>query len=235
MSENPTFTEKLGTLASEKGFSLVLNSAYDSEVHSLIEFGIIDIKKYFEGKKRKKELTTEKDKWELHLSRISLGEHNVNLDTHARFDINSEEILVPSQDFDRITPFLPNFFAGINKNQEFPCANSNYSELFSLVFTIERTKFPMRNLNLFRENNGVCKLLLKKHSEKFWVFGEPFFQDYFINFSYGWKTLTFFQLDKFTPGFYEISIVAFVIASFFISLCVGWCMTSRTSKSNKKD
>ncbi len=231
--EITTFAENFGKEINDESFSLVLNSEYDSNVISLIEFGNVEVKKYFEGKKRKKEIISENEVWELHLSRVSIGEYDINLNIYAHYDVNVDKILVPSKDFEKIMDTLKKIFKDINESSlEFPCGDVNITEVFSMVLTVERTKFPMRNNNIIQVNNNICKVLLEKHSENFWVFGEPFFQDYFVSFSYSSRALTFYQLDKFTPGFYELSIVAFVIISFFMSLCLGWCMTS--SNSNKK-
>ena len=230
--ENKTFTQQLGKYFKYSNFGIVLNSSYNPDLKGFIEFGNRDIKDFFEGKKRKKELENGISNWKLHLSRVSLAENDIDLHTYVRFNVNIRGIVVPAKDFAEIIKYLPSQFPGINEKLEFDCEVLKRYPGFSLTFTIQRTKFPLRLDNLIEEGK-ICKLLLIKGNSDHWIVGEPFFKDYFIRFSYNIKSIIFFQMDKFIPGFYELSIVCFVVLTFLVSLCGSWCMTSRKS-TNKK-
>lgn len=230
--ENTTFSEQLGKYLRYSNFGLVLKSSYNPGLEGFIEFGNRDTKDFFEGKKRRKDLENNVKNWKLHLSRVTLAENDIDLHTYVRFDVNIRGIVVPSKDYQNVLQYLPSQFSGINEKLEFNCDVLKRFSEFSLIFTIQRTKFPLRLDNLI-EHGETCKLLLINGSSNYWIVGEPFFKDYYIRFSYNIKSIIFFQMDKFIPGFYELSIVCFVVLTFLVSLCGTWCMTSRKSSHIK--
>lgn len=230
-----TFTESILTDTHKVSFAIVLNSYYNTSFSPLIEFGQDDIKDFFQGKQRKKELKENSNEWKLYTNRIQLNDYWTEFEAFGRFDINSKEILVPESYYGNVTKTLNDSFNNLSENLDFPCEESEIDSFKSVIFKIQSTKFPVRPRNYIEYRNGKCCLLVKKTSGSTWVFGEPFFKDYFIRFNYADNDITFYQLDKFMPGFYEISIAVFIILVFITSICGGWCLTSRNFRYSKQD
>lgn len=229
-----SFTEYILKDSNTKNFGMVLTSPYNSSINSFIEFGQDDIKSFFHGKQRVKDVKEEKVDWELYTNRFSINDYWIYFESFGKFDINSKEIQVPQSYYEDFVKVLNSVFDDLTDNLDFPCSNEEIDYFKPAIFKIQRTKFPLRPRNYIEYKDGRCYLLFRKTLEKKWVFGEPFFKDYFIRFNYETNEITFYQLDMFMPGFYEISILVFVVLIFFISLCGGWCLTSRNSEQSKE-
>lgn len=228
-----TFTENIIS-DSSKNFALVLTSPYNSSINSFIEFGQDDIKSFFHGKQRVKDVKEDRENWELYTNRFGINDHWVSFESFGKFDINSKEIMVPHKHYEEFLYVLDSVFYDLTADLDFPCSNEEIDEFKPAVFKIQRTKFPLRPRNFIEYKDGRCQLLFKETPESKWVFGEPFFKDYFIRFNYENNEVTFYQLDIFMPGFYEVSILVFAVSVFFISLCGGWCLTRRNPKEDKE-
>lgn len=228
-----TFTEQLGENFRVTNFGVVVESEYNNSIESSIEFGHGSIQYYFQGKKRTKNLIEETPTWDLLTTRFIIQKSEVESDYFSEFDLNHAKIKVPKTIFPQVHQTLSTYYENLNNSLEFPCKESEIMNFSSITFMIQRSKFPIRAKNFIEYNNGTCKMLIEENAEDKWIFGEPFFRDYFISFGYDNKDVTFYQIDEFKLGYYESGIIGFVVLMFFVSGCFAWILTGKNESGKK--
>lgn len=232
--EQISFTEQLEEYERISNFGIVLESYYNTSIKSSIEFGHSSVQEFFLGKKRKKLLRDDFNNWELITTRFIFGNREVVSEFISEFDANTQNVKVPKSIFSSVKQAFQSQFGNMTANLEFHCEESEIFNISRVVFKIQRSKFPLRPKNFISYENGVCRVLFEKNTEEKWVFGEPFFKDYFISFGYTNRDINFYQIDEFVIGFYETGIIGFIFLMIFVSGCFAWCLTGKRVDENIK-
>lgn len=230
--EYKTITETFAEKTEYASFALILKNSYENKVYSFIEFGKISAKEGLLGKKRSKRVLEERKTWALIVYQVEVNEFYLEARNEACFDINSDYVKVPKGIFDGFKDMMKNTFA-LDDQLRIDCKALKDFYNVSLKFKIQRTVFPFRIMNFVEEKEGVCQVLFEKNVNDEWVFGKPFFRDFFSIFDYDKREIIFYQIEPFSPGFYEYFIMIFVLIFSVASFGCGWFQTSLRSKSSK--
>ena len=222
-----SFSEQLEEYERTSNYGIVLESYYNTSIESSVEFGHSSVQEFFLGKKRRKLLRDDFSTWELITTRFIYGNREVVSEFVSEFDVNIQTIKVPKSIFPSVKQAFQSQLGNMTANLEFSCEESLIPSLASVIFKIQRSKFPLRPKNFIVYENGACKVLFEKNTEEKWVLGEPFFKDYFISFGYSNRDINFYQIDEFIIGFYETGIIGFIFLMFFVSGCFAWCLTGK--------
>ena len=230
--EYKTIAETFAEKTESASFALILKNSYENKLYSFIEFGKISAKEGLLGKKRSKRVLEERKTWVLIVNYVEVNELELEARNEAIFDANSDNVKVPKKIFDEFKDMIKNAF-GVNDQLKIECKALQVFYNVSLKFKIQRTIFPFRIMNFVEEKEGACRFLFEKNVNDEWVFGKPFFRDFFSIFDYDKREIIFYQIEPFPPGFYEYFIMIFVLVFSISGLLCGWLQTSLPSHTLK--
>jgi hypothetical protein len=231
-----SFTDSLAEVTGIPIFAVIIRSDYnENKNHSFIEFGAVSSSEGFLGKKRHKRVQDNVERWALVVTQLGLANLMVKGKNFGKFDINSGQVKVPKSLFNDTKEMLRMHFQVLDENLSADCDLLDLTSNDTFVFKVQRTKFPIRFRNLLEKDGKKCRLLFEESDDEEWVLGKPFFKDYFTVFDYEKKEVTFYQIENFSPGYYEVFIIVFAMIFPLISGTCGWVVTSKREDDEEND